>query len=101
MAKTGGLRQIRGVHWFSERDYPECRESMADCELLPFSYSDWLSQAEQDVRDLETEGHEVLKVLIDPKTFPAWCRARMLVRDHKARVRYANMVAFQKSIRLL
>jgi hypothetical protein len=69
---------------------------MADGDLLPLRYSDWLNAVRAEIEDVLSKGHTPLKVVIEPVQFSAWCRERMLVRDHTARKRYASLVAFQK-----
>ncbi|MGO9255293.1 MAG: hypothetical protein ACLQU1_03170 [Bryobacteraceae bacterium] len=42
---------------------------------------------------LTLEGFNVLKVSIDPETFPAWCKANGFEMDGKARTQYTLGIA--------
>ena len=95
-ATTLGKIRLVGIPWFNERDYLACRALMADSELLPLRYSDWLKVVQCELEEVLSQGHTPLKVHIELAKFPAWCRERMLVRDRVARRRYASLIAFQK-----
>ncbi len=64
-----------GVYWIEEADYPAVRAIFEDGDTLPPAWKDWLKMAEEMKRGLEAYGHPVMKVRIDPKTFPIWCAA--------------------------
>ncbi len=70
---------------------------MTDWANLPDDYADWLAAAEEDLADVEAAGHRALKVVIDPREFPHWCKARNLAADERARIRFANFTAFHKA----
>jgi hypothetical protein len=86
-----------GIPWFGPGDYGACRAVMADGASLPDQYGDWLKEAERLSADAQAAGHYVLKVHIAPKDFSNWCRARNIVPDAKARVRFANFIAFREA----
>ncbi len=89
-------QRLVGVAWFEEAEYPACRALMADAELLPVRYAEWLEVVRDEVAQILGEGNRPLKVTIEPKAFVAWCRERMIVRDHAARRRYAALAAFRE-----
>jgi len=88
-------QRLVGVPWFNEAEYGACRALMADAELLPVRYSEWLDAITQEVAAILSQGNSPMKVTIEPTAFVAWCRERMLVRDQSARRRYAAIAAFQ------
>lgn len=90
------INRLVGVPWFNEADYPASRLIMADADLLPTRYSEWLEYVQEEVAEILSQGHTPFKVTIEPATFTAWCRERMLVRDQGARKRYAAIVAFRQ-----
>lgn len=90
-------QKVVGIPWFGSENYRACRAMMSDGAVLPEVYSDWLRQAEDVCAEAEAAGHHVLKVDIEPKDFSAWCRARNIALDAKARVRFANFVAFREA----
>lgn len=85
-----------GFAWYEEADYPEIRRIMADGELLPVSYRQWLQKAEYGESEQIKAGHRVVRAVIDPKTFPAWCKARGLNVDSKGRTAFANNEAYRQ-----
>ena len=91
------LRKTVGVPWFGPGDYDVCRKLMADGMNLPEHHGDWLAEAEALCADVEAAGHHVLKVNIGPRDFSVWCRARNIMPDAKARVRFANFIAFREA----
>jgi hypothetical protein len=64
-----------GVYWISEEDYPALLEIFADGEKLPRTWTEWRKMAEEMERGLKAYGHPVMRVRIDPNTFPDWCAA--------------------------
>lgn len=85
-----------GVPWFNENDYVAIRSIMADSDLLPARYSDWLKYVCGEVAEILSQGKVPFKVTIEPAAFDAWCRERVLVRDQAARKRYASIAAFRQ-----
>ena len=64
-----------GTYWIKEGDYPALLEIFADGNKMPRSWKEWLRIAEEMERGLKAYGHSVLRVYIDPNTFPDWCVA--------------------------
>jgi len=64
-----------GAFWIEEADYPAVRAMFEDGATMPPTWKEWLKMAEEMKKGLEGYGHPVMKVRIDPKTFPAWCAA--------------------------
>ena len=64
-----------GAFWIKEEDYPALLKIFYDGDKLPPSWSEWLKMAEEMEHGLTSYGHVVLRVYIDPTTFPAWCEA--------------------------
>jgi len=50
-------------------------EIFEDGNRMPPTWKEWLKIAEEMERGLTAYGHVVLRVRIDPKTFPDWCAA--------------------------
>ena len=86
-----------GIPWFESDHYRDCRVAMIDGAELPELYDDWRKQADALCGEAEAAGHHVLKVNIEPQDFSAWCRARNIAPDAKARVRFANFIAFREA----
>ena len=64
-----------GAYWIKEEDYPALRQLFDDGDMMPPSWKEWLKMAEEMEQGLKAYGHVVLRVYIDPTTFPDWCAA--------------------------
>lgn len=75
-----------GMSWFSEADYAATLAIMDDRHVFPATYAEWLPKAEKRERELMSDGHKVIRAVIDPKTFPDWCQSRGIDKiDARAR----------------
>ncbi|HIP83792.1 MAG TPA: hypothetical protein EYH19_09575 [Desulfocapsa sulfexigens] len=88
---------IQAMVWYKEEHWDTLIKLFADSHLLPKSYSDWLLKAEEMVKKVEASGDLVMKVFIDPETFPAWCKEKGKEMDMHARTELAIEVATQQS----
>jgi len=68
------LRAV-GAFWIEEADYPAALRVFDDGDSLPRNWSEWLKMAEEMEKGLKAYGHPVMRVRIDPATFPGWCVA--------------------------
>ena len=68
------LRAI-GAYWLEEADYPAALHIFDDGNTLPRTWREWLKIAEEMEKGLKAYGHPVMRVRIDPATFPDWCAA--------------------------
>jgi len=64
-----------GAYWIDELDYSTVLKIFDDGNTLPRTWKEWQKIAEEMEKGLKAFGHPVLRVLIDPATFPAWCAA--------------------------
>jgi hypothetical protein len=62
-----------GAYWIKEEDYAALLSIFPDGNKMPPTWKDWLKIAEEMKRGLEAYGHVVMRVYIDPNTFPDWC----------------------------
>jgi hypothetical protein len=77
-----------GVYWIDEEDYPALRGLFEDGDKMPLTWKEWLKMAEEMKRGLESYGHPVMKVRIDPQTFSDWCAAQGTGPSREARKRF-------------
>jgi len=82
--------------WYREEDWDRILEIMTDAEKLPPTFEDWQQKAEEEVRQLESQGMTVLKAYIDPEEFIGWCAIRGMDIDAEARMAFANEMAFKE-----
>lgn len=64
-----------GAYWVKEEDYPALLNILADSNRMPRTWKEWLKIAEETERGLKAYGHVVMRVYINPNTFPGWCAA--------------------------
>jgi hypothetical protein len=77
-----------GVYWIDEGDYPALLEIFPDGTKMPRSWKEWLRMAEEMEAGLKAYGHAVMRVRIDPKTFPDWCASHGTSRGSEGRKRF-------------
>ena len=87
---------VVGIAWYRQEDYERLLSLFVDSNKLASTYEEWLKQAERLTDQLRRTGQAFQKVYIDPDTFPAWCAARGLNIDAKARIRFANEFVARK-----
>ena len=91
---------LQAMVWYKEEHYAELRAIFDDAELLPPTYQHWLARAEEKKAEVEAGGDQVIKVFIDPETFPEWCEKRKLPKDANSRSQLAIEVAQARSFSL-
>jgi hypothetical protein len=64
-----------GAYWIEEADYPAALRIFDDGNKMPRTWKEWLKIAEEMEKGLKAYGHPVMRVRIDPASFPDWCVA--------------------------
>ena len=82
-----------GIFWLRAQDYTRFLEICIDRQNLPPTYEKWLYRANQGFDRLQRQGAPVIKAIVDLDQFIAWCRAKGLDIDSKARTEYASYIA--------
>ena len=95
--KKNQAPSIQAMVWYKEEDWDKLMELFPDKHLLPPTYKDWLGRAEQMKTQAEASGDMVMKVFIDPETFPAWCKEQGKEMNSEARAELAIQVAQQQN----
>ncbi len=83
------MRRI-GVPWYSRENYPQIRALMADAGTLAATYDEWRMAAENNEGEARRVGIEVVRVLLEPEQFAAWCKASGRAPDRAARVAFVE-----------
>jgi len=65
---------------------------MEDADCLPATYARWREKAERSEFALKGQGHDVVRAMISPSKFPAWCQSRGLRLNANARQLFAGRV---------
>ncbi|MEX2316045.1 MAG: hypothetical protein WD669_02765 [Pirellulales bacterium] len=85
-----------GIAWYKPATYAKCLAIFNDAADLPDSFDSWFLKARALEQDLLRQGLEVIRVEIDPDTFPAWCAANGYTKlDKDARMHYGNLKAME------
>ncbi len=85
-----------GAYWIKEDDYPAVRDILEDGDKLPPTWAEWLKMAEEMERGLKSYGHPVLRVFIDPRTFPDWCAAHGTSPGRDGRKKFIAEAVFER-----
>lgn len=85
-----------GIPWFRREDYDRILDIMEDRDILPATWAEWRKQAAKAESYFRSLGVETVRAILDPGEFPAWCRARGLKVDGKARIAFGNEAAFDR-----
>lgn len=96
-AKTDHQPMVQALVWYKKEDWEALREMFTDTERLPLTYEDWLQRAEAMKAQVQADGDAVIKVYIDPETFPQWCEKKGLEMDAEARSQLAIEMAQAQS----
>ncbi len=85
-----------GAYWIKEEDYPALLAIFDDGPRMPPAWKEWLKMAEEMEKGLKAYGHVVLRVPIDPKTFPAWCAAHGTTPGREGRKLFVADAVFER-----
>jgi hypothetical protein len=87
---------IVGMCWYTREDFPRIREIMTDDDNLHDTFDEWQAAAELGERNLQSQGHRVVRTVVKPNEFLAWCRERNLQPNARGRTEFANFFAAQQ-----
>lgn len=79
---------VIGVAWYRRDQWQRLLEIAEDADELSETYESWLSEAEKAIRLMAAENVFLEKVDVDVEEILAWCNARDLPVDSKARSNY-------------
>ena len=83
-----------GMPWYEREDYPRILEIMEDAHKLPRTHDEFVKALQTGERQLKASGHVVVRAVIKPDEFVAYCRERSLKVDAQARIRFGNEAAY-------
>lgn len=94
-AKRGNCWRIHLVH---ARKLPKCLAIFDDPGYYPITFDEWFGQAQNSEKELLRRCSKVIRVVIDPNTFPAWCAANGFdAVDAKARNHFVHLKAAESA----
>ena len=62
---------------------------------MPLTFNEWLRKAEALEKQISDSGVRVVRAIIDPDTFPAWCASKNFKINADARKSFANHKAME------
>ncbi len=98
--ETARQPMLQAMVWYKEEDYSHLLTIFDDADQLPPTFEEWLMRAEEKKTEVEAAGDQVIKVFIDPETFPQWCKEKDLPKDANARSQLAIEMAKMQAFRL-
>ena len=84
-----------GAYWIKEEDYPKLLKIFND-DRMPRTWKEWSRMAEEMERGLKAYGHVVMRVHIDPNTFPEWCAAHGTSPGSEGRKKFVAAAVFER-----
>lgn len=85
-----------GAYWIKEEDYPALLGIFDDGHKMPPTWAEWRKMAEEMEHGLKAYGHVVMRVYIDPRTFPGWCAAHGKAPGREARKAFVAEAVFER-----
>ena len=78
------------IGWFERNDYPKILEIMEDPHKLPTTFDEWEKHTLAAEEEMQVIGREIVRFVIKPDAFMAWCHEHGEKADAQARVRFGN-----------
>ena len=75
--------------WYTEEEWEKLRATAADVNNLEETYDEWVTHARMALREAESAGLEVVKVVVRIDELIAWCTKKGLSADGQACARFA------------
>ncbi|WP_240910140.1 hypothetical protein [Desulfopila sp. IMCC35008] len=91
---------VQAMVWYKEEHWDTLKLMFVDGDRLPPTYEEWHKRAEEMKKQAQASGDAVIKVFIDPETFPEWCAQKGVEMDSEARSQLAIEVAQEQSFSL-
>jgi hypothetical protein len=82
-----------GIPICREHDYDAFRAIFEDAHNLPGTWQEFMEIAQEHEEFYKEQGNRVVRVYIDPHTFPDWCAQRGRRVDARARHAFAAQAA--------
>ncbi len=81
------------LNWYRREDYARLLTIFEDAEKLPATFDEWLNKAEHGEEMLSKSGKRVIRVVIGPDEFTAWCATQKLKLDAHGRNQFSTFKA--------
>ena len=81
---------VIGVAWYRRKYWDRLLRMFPDREIMQDSFDDWLRDAENATRQMQTQGMIAEHIIIDPDELRTWCEATGVPPNAEARARYVT-----------
>jgi hypothetical protein len=86
-----------GIPWCRKEDYDAFVAIFEDRKNFPPTWQGFAKSAEEMEEFYKSKGHPIVRVNIDPRTFPQWCESKGYRVDAKARTQFAHDIVNPKT----
>lgn len=93
MASDDFWRLTVGIPVCRQHEYDAFRSIFVDAHSLPATWQEFMELMDESEQIHEDQGHRVIRVEINPRTFPDWCAQNSRRIDARARYDYARIIA--------
>lgn len=80
-----------GVGWYRQEQWSLLREQSEDAEQLENTHFEWVINANESIKDIESTGHSIVKIDIDINELIEWCRKENLPVNGKSRAQFISL----------
>lgn len=88
--KKRDSKLVAGVAWYRAEQWQRLREVAEDVDDLDDTYEAWLLSADRMLRESAASGLSIEKVDMNVQELLAWCNARGMAVNGKARSQYVS-----------
>lgn len=81
---------------FTREDYPAVYALAPDGGGMDKTFDEWKKVADAAVAAALMEGHEVIRIRIEPDAFRTWLHSKNLKSDHRSRAVYCHELASRR-----
>lgn len=76
MTQNSTRRIHVGVTWYHQEQYDVVRAYCEDGDSMDKTFEEWKAGAENAVRELRSDGNEVVRIDFDLEEFKLWCSVK-------------------------
>ena len=85
-----------GFPWFRREDFPRIKAIMEDSQKLHDTWEGWHAAAQEGEKKFKAQGHIVYRAVLLPDEFIAFCKAKGIALDAKARMNFSAFLTHEK-----
>ena len=82
-------KNLVALAWYTQDEWKKLRAAATDVDNLEATYDEWVAHACMALKEAESAGLEVVKVVVRIDELVAWCKENGLAMDGRSRARFA------------